>query len=106
MHIVRSVITGYATTAVVWGVDDVVVLEGKTPRARSITASKTTTAEASLDADMCHYFVVSWSNFQECDVGCSARDWQTSLHLYVGVNTLEDMMRPDRGGESYEHSTG
>lgn len=42
MHMVRSVTTGRATTAVVWEVDDVAALEGKIlkkSRVRSITAS-------------------------------------------------------------------
>ena len=42
MHTVRSMTTGWATTAVVWEVDDVAALEGKIPknsRARSIIAS-------------------------------------------------------------------
>lgn len=50
-------------------------------------ASKITTAEASLNADICHYFVVSWSNCQESDVGYNTRDitrdWQTNPHLYL-----------------------
>jgi hypothetical protein len=86
IHTVRSVTTGWATTAVVWGVDDITILEGKTPRnsrVRSITASKTTIIEASLNIDICYYFVVLWSNFQETRCGCNSRDWQTNSHLYL-----------------------
>jgi ATP-dependent helicase YprA (DUF1998 family) len=72
MHTVRSVTTEWATTA--WEVTDVAALEKKTlknSRVRSITAN---TADASVHADICHYFVVSWNSFQERDAGCDARD--------------------------------
>jgi hypothetical protein len=58
--------------AVVWGVDDVAVLERKSLRARSITASKITTTEASLNVDICYYFVVSCA--KKRDVGYNTRD--------------------------------
>ena len=74
MHTIKFVTIEWATTIVIWKVNDVVVLKKKILKNSIIRNITINIVDASIHANICHYFVVSWKNFQERDIDCDARD--------------------------------